>query len=407
MLKKTVVYFLAFAMLILIACKGTITSNGGNASSTVTSLESGLVSDDSKDTSKEEESSIFGGSSSSEFVSSGQPSSSSEQEQSSQQQSSIENDTSSSTISTSSNQPTASTDSEPTANVPQANTTPLQNQTHTALHYTEYYQYGFLSANEKTAYKRLKDAAENYQNEVDVTDLEIPYSRKSLTRIITCLQEDHPQYFWLGNQYSCVHDGVNFCSFKLLYTDGEVTDSIDGSVKADRTVIAAKRKAFDEKVKEIVSKIGSDWSDYQKEKYIHDYVVNTMEYKKGVKHSYDAYGGIINNVGVCEAYSESFQALCYAVGVNANQVFGNAGGAHKWNVVKLDGEWYMIDVTFDDPIVQDTEGNHIGQQVLRYDYFNLTTAKMTSGADGLVKHTIDLSDGVKVPDCTATKYGPK
>ena len=96
-------------------------------------------------------------------------------------------------------------------------------------------------------------------------------------------------------------------------------------------------------------------------------------------------------MGVCESYSEAFQTLCLYAGINCTGVVGTAGGGHKWNCVKLDGEWYMCDITFDDPIGgEDGAAYHY--------YFNLTSAKMKE-----YQHNWENSQW-PVPDCKVTKY---
>ena len=109
-----------------------------------------------------------------------------------------------------------------------------------------------------------------------------------------------------------------------------------------------------------------------------------------LKSAFDIYGAFINKKGVCEAYSKAFQTLCYAVGINANQA---VGVGHMWNTVKLDGDWYYVDVTWDDPIVN---GGTI--DIISYDYFNKTTAQMH------VAHSLDPNSYLKVPVCKGTKY---
>ncbi len=93
-------------------------------------------------------------------------------------------------------------------------------------------------------------------------------------------------------------------------------------------------------------------------------------------------------------FSIAFQTLCLKVGINATGVVGNAGGGHKWNAVELDGEWYICDITFDDPIG--------GEQGVAYHYYlNRTTAEMEE-----MHHSTENSD-YPGPKSTATEYSFK
>lgn len=51
--------------------------------------------------------------------------------------------------------------------------------------------------------------------------------------------------------------------------------------------------------------------------------------------------------GVCFEYALTYQALCYVLGLDCYVVSGNAGGPHAWNIVKVDGQWYQADATWD------------------------------------------------------------
>ena len=121
--------------------------------------------------------------------------------------------------------------------------------------------------------------------------------------------------------------------------------------------------------------------DAAKDPYISDDIL---------KPAFDIHSALINKSGVCEAYSKMFQVLCYAVGINANQV---TGVGHIWNVVLLDGEWYQVDVTWDD---SDTSGHMYSG--IRYNYFNLSSNQIAR--DGY--HTPDGT--LYVPDCSSNKY---
>jgi len=144
-----------------------------------------------------------------------------------------------------------------------------------------------------------------------------------------------------------------------------------------------KNEAVREKVKEIISaQIKPGMTDYNKEKALHDYIINHSQYDYEnltnntiPNDSYTPYGVLILGRGVCQGYAEAFALLSKEAGLECQVITGeaygfNQWGSHAWNMIKIGDKYYHIDVTFDDPVV---EG---GNEVLSYDYYNLTDTEM-------------------------------
>lgn len=100
-------------------------------------------------------------------------------------------------------------------------------------------------------------------------------------------------------------------------------------------------------------------NEYQKVLYIHDCLVDNIEYDttyKG-KGAYSIYGALIEKKCVCEGYTKAFKYIANAAGIDCEMMQGiavNSSGqqeSHAWNCVKVDGSWYEIDCTWDDPII--------------------------------------------------------
>lgn len=133
-------------------------------------------------------------------------------------------------------------------------------------------------------------------------------------------------------------------------------------------------KRAEEIIKEIIK---DNMTDYEKELAIHDYLVLNSKYdhinylnNTIPESSYTIYGLFMNGKGVCQAYSEATKLLLNMVGIECEIVEGTANSEnHEWNLVKLDGDYYMLDVTWDDPY-PDEKGK------VKYDYFNLTNDEM-------------------------------
>lgn len=123
-------------------------------------------------------------------------------------------------------------------------------------------------------------------------------------------------------------------------------------------------------------------SDYERALALHDWLVTHTAYDTSYTH-YGSEGVLFHGTGVCNAYTLTYSRLLSAVGVSSitvsgtatNRNSGNSGG-HAWTLVKLDGVWYHVDTTWDDPIPDGRE---------RHTYFCLTDAQMA------VDHTWDTS----------------
>jgi transglutaminase/protease-like cytokinesis protein 3 len=122
---------------------------------------------------------------------------------------------------------------------------------------------------------------------------------------------------------------------------------------------------------------------YNKIKQIHDYLVDNIEYDSTISKDniYNVYGALISNKCVCEGYSKAFKYLASGAGINDVIVVGeavNSNGdqeSHSWNYVDVDGTWYAIDCTWDDPIVQ---GGIILSNSYKYKYFLKGSATMNT-----------------------------
>lgn len=149
------------------------------------------------------------------------------------------------------------------------------------------------------------------------------------------------------------------------------------------------------KVKKVVaSVVKSGMTEFQKELALHDYVVNNTKYdyeklksNSVLDDDFTAYGVLINKTAVCEGYAEAMYRLLSAAGIENKIAIGTgAGTPHAWNIVKIDGKYYHLDTTFDDPISNSGD-------VLSYNYFNITDSQMAKD------HTWTKSD---YPACTST-----
>ena len=131
-------------------------------------------------------------------------------------------------------------------------------------------------------------------------------------------------------------------------------------------------------------------SDLDKEIFVHDYCLNNFSYDYAFKdNSFSVLGPVINKTAVCEGIAKFVKLAFDCLGVQSlvvsgkakNPVQNSAMEGHAWNIVKIGGKAYHLDVTFDMTI----KGKRN-----RYDYFNLS--------DEDIKKDHVIAD--KVPACT-------
>lgn len=116
-------------------------------------------------------------------------------------------------------------------------------------------------------------------------------------------------------------------------------------------------------------------SEYKKILWIHNYLIDNIEYDSSYQAmgSYSIYGALIGKRCVCEGYAKAFKYLVNEAGIECEIMQGTATNSsgqtesHAWNCVNVEGTWYEIDVTWDDPIV--VGGGKVVSNQFRYKYF--------------------------------------
>ena len=218
-----------------------------------------------------------------------------------------------------------------------------------------------------------------------------------ITQAVEAYKNDHPETFWLKGSSLFVPYG-DTTSVKLDYT-----------VQNDK-LIAAKKK-FNIAVASVLKNLPSG-NDFEREEYINNYIIDNCKYDDAAAENNDvqgnendAYGALVDGKAVCEGYSKAFQILCNKADIDCIQLMGIVDSDnHVWNCVKIGGDWYQIDVTWDDvdDFIYDS-----------HEYFNLTDSLMYEEHTLSPKYSeIDAESFLNleswcnfyVPKCTAEKY---
>ena len=117
-----------------------------------------------------------------------------------------------------------------------------------------------------------------------------------------------------------------------------------------------RRVQTEQMVQAVLAQVDPDWTDLEKVKAVHDYLVTHVSYAElewkedpGDRTIYTAYGALVEGRAVCQGYALSFQLLMQRLGVESLFVSSSMMN-HAWNMVQLDGSWYHVDCTWDDPV---------------------------------------------------------
>ncbi len=198
------------------------------------------------------------------------------------------------------------------------------------------------------------------------------------------LEWDRPELFWLHSGEAYIVPGYSYLINGTYYIYFYVEETF--------TAFEEQMRAFNAAADSFASQIDTTRGDYETVLQIHDRLCelvtyNTPSCSRGNDLSHTAYGAFVedsigvDNYPVCDGYSLAFEYICQRFGIEALVVpgFGGSdaynGGGHAWNMVKLNGTWYEMDVTWDDNILDNMaedfrtiEGWHANREMNDYTY---------------------------------------
>lgn len=234
------------------------------------------------------------------------------------------------------------------------------------LSYNEYY------LNNNYEYFRIIDT-DSVTNKQELLDM-----------LYTIINSGDDEYAFYCKYNGCVDD------VRALINDEEFLPTINNfvhpynsfdSVNVDITtldrVTITNKKVYSEEEIEYINNyiddfirnnITSDMSDYDKIKEFHDYIINLYEYDEQKNNkSYSAYNLITKGKAICGGYSDLISIYLNYIGITNYKI---SSDTHIWNLVYLDGKWYHLDATWDDPVASD------GKPHLLHNFFMIDTSKL-------------------------------
>ncbi len=167
------------------------------------------------------------------------------------------------------------------------------------------------------------------------------------------------------------------------------------STEYDQNSVKEYKAAIDNVFNEVIE---ANMTDEQKALALHDYLVQHMVYDQNANNNLgiekrNAYEALVNGIGVCQGYTLAYAALLNKAGIKVEYCRSKSMN-HIWNYVKLDGNWYHADLTYDD-IAASSQTGETGY--VKHIYFLLSDDAMRNAQ---LEHSWDANDIT----CSDTKY---
>ena len=224
--------------------------------------------------------------------------------------------------------------------------------------------------------KLIVEGIKAWQTSIDVSELGL--TRDDINNgAVRSIINSHPEFISLSGGYTYWTSGSSITKIAFTYL----------------TNAKEEQQELDAALQEVKSKIDtSGMSDEEIVLAYHEYLTSTVSYAYedyfngtiAANHGYDMYGALVKHSCVCQGYAETMFYLLREAGLSC-AIASSENINHAWNIVKIRGNWYHIDATWDDPV-----WDMLGRSY--HDYFLVSFDTMNKNT--LINHTKDRTDMV-------------
>ena len=245
-----------------------------------------------------------------------------------------------------------------------------------------------LSEEEKLVYDVVYSGMKNKQTTIKFSSLDGYFGSESemkniLSNSVFSVLRDHPELFMYNSGYT------------YEYNTELEADSV--ALKFDFNIEPKSALLMQQEIDNVVNKIIEEvrsLDDYGKSKYVYTYLAQNTTYSDG-DNMHNMYGPLVDGLSKCDGYARAYMYIMQKCGIEVGYVCGmGKDELHAWNTVKINGNWYYVDCTWGDPIVE-IEDETEKKLNVDYSYLHINTE------DLLKTHTLD-EIYLKLPKYTAT-----
>ena len=225
--------------------------------------------------------------------------------------------------------------------------------------------------------KAVIEAYKQYETEVDVRKYNLYKNADNvgIKKVMTEVINQTPYLFYTGQSFSKIIlvNTNQITKIELTYSKAYIKSN--GVV--DKQKIAKTRTKINNAVKKTMKCVRPGMTHLEKAMVLHDYIISNTEYNDSSsrKNRISECGVFLEHKANCQGYSLAYGILMEKAGIPVDYVISDKM-SHMWNLIKIGGKWYNVDVTWDDPIDSNSKKDQYG--LVRHEYFMCSTKKFRS-----------------------------
>lgn len=243
------------------------------------------------------------------------------------------------------------------------------------------YYYSVLNEEEKIVYGEIYNSVKNMEENSELSTVDAQLVEK----IFKCVLNDHPEFYYV--------EGYTYMTYTR--NDKVVKLELTGTYSKTKEECEVLNAQIENAVSKCLLGMPVGISDYEKVKYIYEYIINTTEYDLNSIDNQNICSVFLHGKSVCMGYARAMQYLLLEQDILCTIVNGTAqeGQEHAWNLILLEGQYYHLDVTWGDNSYMVTNGETSESGMPNFGFFCVPTEEISK--------THQIKSIIQLPQCVS------